>query len=400
MTTLDKRLTNDSITKKPGTAVLTKDAKRAKSMTKLARFHEHDRRYGYAWGPFSFRTADATPLASPHSEPDTAGTITITDAGSKLSVAAKGNALSFASNSGWGSGGYATDHVHRAVGKALIGKVTFTTRGLFLLGFSDTARVYTTDETDLREVFVLAHANGYLTASQNGTDDGTTPGAGISTLATLVAGVEYELAIVLRAAGAFYLVRGGAFPDWVLLWVSNTDATDELTPIFDNNSGAGKLTDLRLTTLEGVTEWGWAAYRDDVTANNQTADGTLADALIEHTITAATGVTQTLDFRRADANNYLRVEMHQDNSTIKLFEVVDGGAAVEIGTHAYTWTNTSTYRVTVRAEGQAISVRVNGAEQIAVTDSDQFLTATGVKVSTIGANLVVWPLRVGLAQGV
>jgi hypothetical protein len=34
---------------------------------------------------------------------------------------------------------------------------------------------------------------------------------------------SYQVAIVLRAAGAFYLIKGGGFTDWNLLWVSSAD---------------------------------------------------------------------------------------------------------------------------------------------------------------------------------
>ena len=34
---------------------------------------------------------------------------------------------------------------------------------------------------------------------------------------------SYQFAIVLRASGAFYLVKGGAFTDWNLLWASSAD---------------------------------------------------------------------------------------------------------------------------------------------------------------------------------
>jgi hypothetical protein len=40
----------------------------------------------------------------------------------------------------------------------------------------------------------------------------------------------YNIAVVLRAAGAFWFIKGGVFTFWTLLWIDNTTATNPLYP--------------------------------------------------------------------------------------------------------------------------------------------------------------------------
>lgn len=39
---------------------------------------------------------------------------------------------------------------------------------------------------------------------------------------------NYQLAIALKAAGAFYFIKGGAFSNWTLLWIGDTNALPDL----------------------------------------------------------------------------------------------------------------------------------------------------------------------------
>lgn len=45
-------------------------------------------------------------------------------------------------------------------------------------------------------------------------------GASVIAVATPATGVTYQMAMVLRAAGAFHFLKGGAFTNWTLLWLS------------------------------------------------------------------------------------------------------------------------------------------------------------------------------------
>lgn len=47
---------------------------------------------------------------------------------------------------------------------------------------------------------------------------------------TWATGTNYQFAIVLRGTGAFYFIRGGAFTNWTLLWVSVANNTGTLYP--------------------------------------------------------------------------------------------------------------------------------------------------------------------------
>ena len=53
-------------------------------------------------------------------------------------------------------------------------------------------------------------------------------GPSVATWATATA---YDIASVLRTAGAYFFIKGGAWPEWTLLWMSNSGATATLYPI-------------------------------------------------------------------------------------------------------------------------------------------------------------------------
>jgi len=48
----------------------------------------------------------------------------------------------------------------------------------------------------------------------------------------------YVIVTVLRATGAYHFIRGGAFTDWTLLWISSIGNTATLYPAFDHSNKA------------------------------------------------------------------------------------------------------------------------------------------------------------------
>lgn len=60
-------------------------------------------------------------------------------------------------------------------------------------------------------------------------------------VATWVANTDYECVVVLRTAGAYHFIKGGAFTNWTLLWVTDVAANDPLYPGIGKETGAEAL---------------------------------------------------------------------------------------------------------------------------------------------------------------
>lgn len=64
---------------------------------------------------------------------------------------------------------------------------------------------------------------------------------------SLALNVEYECAVVLRSAGAFYFIKGGVlFPDWTLLWIADAASGSTLYHAFEPLNGAGSCDEWRV----------------------------------------------------------------------------------------------------------------------------------------------------------
>jgi hypothetical protein len=106
--------------------------------------------------------------------------------------------------------------------------------------------------------------------------------------------------------------------------------------------------------------------------------------------TAVTGQIWDLMVRRTDDNNCWIVRADQTNSTIKLFEK-SGGTETERATASFTWTNGQAFRILVFMEGNTIKVNYTSIEKLSYTSASFNNTATGVKTTRGGSNLVAWP---------
>lgn len=59
-------------------------------------------------------------------------------------------------------------------------------------------------------------------------------------------GVDYYFAIVLKATGAFFFIKGGAFTDWTLLHENSTDTEATLYPAIAQYNGAFSVDFIRI----------------------------------------------------------------------------------------------------------------------------------------------------------
>jgi len=157
---------------------------------------------------------------------------------------------------------------------------------------------------------------------------------------------------------------------------------------------------LRVTDLTGAwtSDYGIATQRKATSVDSDTIT-MQANALVEHTITAATGVTQELNVRYTDADNRWIVRMDQAGSTCKLIER-NAGTETERASAAQTWTNGSTYRIVVICDGTTITSFVAYVQKNTYASATLNQTATTATVSNAGTNLISWPRTVTLPAGV
>lgn len=219
-------------------------------------------------------------------------------------------------------------------------------------------------------------------------------------------GSTYDCVIVHRETiGTFMFIKGGSFSDWTLGFVSIYGTTSPVYPTIEANSASASGTFYGRKIKWGVlsqlaTQYGIATERKAVSVNGDTIAAASGDGIIEHTIVAATGVTQELMVRRTDDNNCVIIRMDQGAGTIKVYEKNAGVETEKTGgTTTQTWTNGSSFRIHVSLYGTSIKVTVATVAKNDATGSGFNASVTGVKVSHAGTDLIAWPsLLTGAAK--
>lgn len=345
--------------------------------------------YTYLLGPFRFAVDASAPLPSPYSESGAVGSLTVTDTGNKLSISAGRVRSSGLTGAGDPRLIYATGFTRRA-GLALLATTKWTVdRACF--GWAATATPTGSS--------VFGYNNIGATPSAY-------PANTVAVAGSIDSGTGADLLVILRGTGAYMFSRNnGSSGPYTLDWVDNADTTSPLYPgtWAKNTDFQVEADNLRVLDLGPISslfasDYALATQRKAVSVGADTITAT-ADALIEHTITAATGVTQELMVRRVDDSNCWIVRMDQAGSTVKLIEKV-AGVETERASAAQTWTNTTTYRVVTVVEGSVVKTYVANTLKTSYASASTNSTATGVKVSTAGTDLVSWPRTVTLPGGV
>jgi lysophospholipase L1-like esterase len=327
-----------------------------------------------------------SPLANPLTSPRTAtpgpGSVTIVDTNNKLTVS--GGKLQFA------NGTYGNEYISpvatqlRWAGKAVISSFTVQNAneshhvgwGYNNLSWSNGVGtgVLFFDSGNIKYVV----GNNISTAIIVGT---------YSPLLT------YTVALVARSAGgSLAFIKGGAYTSWTLLWVDNVDTVAPLQPVFSTGSQSGALDEFDVVDLPEPynSDFGPATNYFATSTDGQVTAAPSGNALVVHTITAATGVDQELEVRRAADTSSVVIKMLQVAGTIGVYTRTSGGVDTLVGTTAaLTWTNGSIYRVEVILDGTAIKTAVEGVLKNSVASS-QNQTETGVKASKAGTLLSTW----------
>jgi hypothetical protein len=345
--------------------------------------------YNYLAGSFRFTTNQAAPLPSPYTEAGAIGSLTVVDTGNKLS--ASGGALLLGTTTGVGDPGVWSPPMARIVGRTLLVHHTAVTNALRRLGFD-------TDQTgDIRSSIYFAGTTEIRVYDFN---------QQIANVGTYAA-AQYDVMIVLRAVGSFVFIKGGAFAAWTLLWVGILDigATVSAAMIAHTTGGltGSSLDDFRvldLATYDGrfAADEGYATGRRATTSAGDTIAMT-ADAWVEHTLTAATGVDKDFYVRWTDDNNCWIVRHKQAGSTVKLIEKVAGVETSRLST-AQTYTNGTAYRQIAICEGTTITVFVNTTRAGAYASATTNQTATTAKAPVAGSEMKSYPRTTTFPSGI
>lgn len=336
-----------------------------------------------------FTIDQAAPLTTPRTCVPGPGTLAITDTGNKYSIAS--GVMTSGANLSTGTLDPRVENnvtLARVAGRALIGSLKRgNTAG------QDNSPIFgwaTTNNTESAEDAILFSNNNPSGSNYSFAFSATFA----QFMDNFTLGVANTVAVILRSAGAWCVV------DNVLVYVSSTGITANLYAAMYTRNGAGRalgsVANLRIIDLPSPwnTDYGIATDRKAVSAAADTITQT-ADAIIEHTFTAATGVTKEIYIRQSDASNRWIIRCDQTGATVKLIEL-NAAVETERATAAQTWTNGTSYRVVAVMHGTVIRVYVANSLKNTYASATFNQTATIASVDHSGTNLIAWPRAVTL----
>jgi hypothetical protein len=240
----------------------------------------------------------------------------------------------------------------------------------------------------------FSNINGiyFLPGSVIRIDDNTTSSIDVGLYTDI--NYTYKCAIILRAGGAFYCIKGGPeYPDWTLLWPGYRNTTATLYPILASYDAPVDVSNVFLTS--SVSPWNSSEYA--LATSYLPGLRTTASERFTHDTefilewkTGLPGVGCYMGFRYQDSNNYSRVYLAA-NGSLQLHDVIAGGQNIR-GT-AGAGTVSANSKITVLAYGSNIIVYVDGTERIV------YATATNFKSNTTGiiinenmyTDVIAWP---------
>lgn len=142
------------------------------------------------------------------------GTRVVNDTGNQMSIA-NGELVVAGGSGAWGDPGLWYGNLGRALGKIAFCKIIpAATTSQFMFGWDNN------QTTTILDSFQFISSGRIFTFF----------GAAGPQVGLYQAGVYYDLAVILRANGAFFLIRGGAFTKWTLLWDNQVNALANAFP--------------------------------------------------------------------------------------------------------------------------------------------------------------------------
>lgn len=340
----------------------------------------------YWVGPF-FSGDASSPLATPYTTSGAEGRLVLKQNDGAFSVVSSALILPGQTTPTFGDQALTAftsdgETFHRQTGMALIFDVNLSAVDRWIFGFSDGGQTFGLYIHTVDGLGLYAYSPESLRTVNNAGTKQTVIETPLSP-STLT-----RCAIVLGAARDFFVIGNK------IMWVQPAGTTSDLAAYMDNWDSEGSVALMAgvYLTSPWTTDFGIATVSSPTTTNGQVFAGN-ADGITEHTITAATGVTQELMIRRTDDNNCIIARADQANSKVHLFSV-ESGIETELGGAggaAQTWTDGVSYVIKVHHIGQSVDVYVDDSRKRTTTAATFNTSITGAKVSHAGANFAAWP---------
>lgn len=331
-----------------------------------------------------FTTDEAAPLTSPRTCEPGPGTLTLKDTSDKLSIS--GGRLIQATNeieNYVDPQAISQTGLARAAGLAVYALSKVVTSNMDLCGFSAS----TTPVSQGNFSHFLYQEETQLRVRR--------AGALQLNVHTVAVGTDYETAIVLRDAGAFFLLKISSA--WTLLWVDPTAAAASVYPFVCGglSTTAGECDTLAAFQLSSpwTTDFGIATQRLSgarAAGDTFTHEG---NCLIEFTVTTIPSADQIeVRFRVQDADNYWQVTI-DSTGAMELDEVV-AGTPTQRGAAAGVVANGD--RIVIIAAAGVIRVFEANTVRITYSSATNFQTETDGELETEGtggsvSDIVAWP---------
>jgi hypothetical protein len=343
-----------------------------------------------------FTTDDASPVASPRTAEPGSGELNFVQNDGTFAIASGGLDFTAQTTVNWPDlGFYGTvggSGLARAAGRALMSDIEVDTDNKqHLFAWQDSAA--TADYNTSAHTLLFPPASSFPTQS-------------IWALANAAETRLYEpiwnppgtfqVALVLRAEGCFFLIKGGVYTEWTLVYPGYGLTTTPLWPAFSNADQSGTLDNFRVVNLPAP--WDSATgLATSALAGARAVNDTFThepDAFVEFVPTAVPSAGNAeVRFRVQDASNYwfARVTSAGD---LGLYEVVGGGGATQRAN--VTGVVVGATPVIVGFEGTRISCYYDNAARWNYTSASNFQTETDAELASLGtggsiSDIRAWP---------
>lgn len=342
-----------------------------------------------------FTTDEAAPLASPRTTEPGGETLTLVQMDGEFSIS--GGELAFPAQSTPVHGDqrfYYGSGYSRLAGRAVLFSITPST-----VVHSERCYVgWAADTTGSGASLGNGHFVGF-----NNEGTALVKLLGTNTPDVFSVSTAYHVAVIFRSTGVFWLIKGGAYTDWTLMWVLDTVSTATMYPMLTNHSAAGTLDTFRVADLGGpwATDYGIATDR---LAGSVSAGATFtheADFVGEFTVdNIGSSGDNAFRFRAQDSINYW-VVLTNPAGQLSLWEVV-ANSATQRGFAAGVVANGD--RIVVVADDDTIRVYEANTLRITYSSAANFKTETDGSLATLAtggavSDVTTWPRTIsGVAK--
>lgn len=329
-----------------------------------------------------FTTPDDAPITSPRTAEPGPGTLYVNDTGSDLSMG--GGEVQSTGGTDWNNPSLSYDSgLSRAAGIFVYADIPNrgTVRQSISIVPTKGGRPTGTQSDSLH---FMSNNKVYIYESSSATiiDDGD------------YNNTSFELGIVVRSVGAFFVMKGGPYTAWTLVWITAQYSQATIYPqlgLLDNGVSANSFRVAQLPT-PWDTDNGIAT--DSIASPIATDTFTHeADCLIEFTVDTlpSAGNYIVIYFRIQDANNKWYILI--DNGSLRFYEIVSGsptlrGEALSVLSNGV--------RIVAICDDETITFYYNNTQAFSYASAVNFKTETDGEISQLAggaviSNLITWP---------